>query len=218
MVELDVIHQGEALAHIARLPAGSLDLILADPPYGDGAKAVYGLTRKRGIAGNASPLLGLYAIEQALAKLKDNRFCLCFLGQRHVSLIDQYLRLYPPANLRGYIVWDKQIMGLGYGVRSCHELIAVLEKGKPVYADRGIPSIISHRRSDYRHHPNEKPVPLMRWLIERFSALDDVVFDPFAGCGTTCLAARLTGRRFIGVELEARYATIARSRLAEARQ
>lgn len=218
MVELNIIHQGEALAQIARLPADSLDLILADPPYGDGAKAVYGFHEKRGIAGNASPLLGLYAIEQALAKLKHNRFCLFFLGQRHISLVDHYLRLYPPAKLRGYIVWDKQMMGLGYGVRSRHELIAVLEKGKPVYEDRGIPSIISHRRSDYRHHPNEKPIALMRWLIERFSALDDVVFDPFAGCGTTCLAARLSARRFIGVELDARYAEIARSRLAEANE
>ena len=105
-------------------------------------------------------------------------------------------------------------MGLGYGVRSRHELIAVLEKGKPVYDDRGIPSIVSYRRSDYLNHPNEKPVALMRYLIERFSALGDVILDPFAGSGTACLAVKLTGRRYIGVEIDEQYAAIARYRLA----
>ena len=212
MVAINTINHSDALSLIPGLPEESIDLILADPPYGAGQNCKYGQT-KRGIAGNASPLLGLLAIERSLAVLKTNRFCLFFLGQKHLPFIDAYLRSYSSAKLRGYIVWDKQVMGMGHGVRPRHEVIAVLEKGKPQYTNLGIPSVISFRRSNYIHHPNEKPVELMKWLIHNFSAIDDVVFDPFAGCGTTCVAAKLSGRRFIGVEIEEQYVAIGRHRV-----
>lgn len=212
MIAINTIHHNDAISIMSHLPEESLDLILTDPPYGDGHQCPYG-QRKRTIAGNDSPLLGLLAIERALAALKPNRFCLFFLGQKHLAFIDGYLRTYTPAKLRGYIVWDKQMMGMGYGVRPRHEVIAVLEKGKPQYTNLGIPSIISFKRSDYINHPNEKPVELMKWLIHNFSAVDDVVFDPFAGCGTTCVASKLSGRRFIGVEIEEQYVAIGRHRV-----
>ncbi len=212
MIPINTIHNDDALSLIRRLPDESVDLILADPPYGDGQHFSY-CRGKRTIAGNTSPLLGLLAIERALAALKPNRFCLFFLGQKHLPFIDAYLRTYSSAKLRGYIVWDKQKMGLGHGVRSRHEVIAVLEKGKPHYSNLGIPSVIAFKRSDYINHPNEKPVELMKWLIHNFSAMDDIVFDPFAGCGTTCVAAKLSGRRFIGVEIEEQYVAIGRHRI-----
>jgi adenine-specific DNA-methyltransferase len=212
MVAINSIHHSDALSLIPSLPEESIDLILADPPYGDGQGFSYS-RRNDTITGNVSPLLGLLAIERSLTVLKANRFCLFFLGQRHLPFIDAYLRTYSSAKLRGYIVWDKQIIGMGHGVRSRHELIAVLEKGKQQYTNLGIPSVISFRRSNYIHHPNEKPVELMKWLIHNFSAIDDVVFDPFAGCGTTCVAAKLSGRRFIGVEIEEQYVAIGRHRV-----
>ncbi len=212
MVAINTINHSDALSLIPSLPEESIDLILADPPYGDGQGFSYSRHNDT-ITGNVSPLLGLLAIERSLALLKANRFCLFFLGQRHLPFIDAYLRSYAPAKLRGYIVWDKQVMGMGHGVRSRHEVIAVLEKGKPQYTNLGIPSVISFRRSNYIHHPNEKPVELMKWLIHNFSALDDMVFDPFAGCGTTCVAAKLSGRRFIGVEIEEQYVAIGRHRI-----
>ncbi len=212
MITIDTIHHDDALSLIPNLPEESIDLVLADPPYGDGQNCKYGMT-KRSITGNASPLLGLFAMERAFAALKPNRFCLFFLGQKHLPFIDAYLRAYSPAKLRGYIVWDKQMMGMGHGVRPRHEVIAVLEKGKPQYSNLGIPSVISFKRSGYINHPNEKPVELMKWLINNFSAVDDVVFDPFAGCGTTCVAAKLSGRRFIGIEIEQQYVAIGRHRL-----
>lgn len=66
------------------------------------------------------------------------------------------------------------------------------------------------------HHPTVKPVALMRWLVRLITPTDGLVLDPFTGSGTTGVAAVLEGRRFVGCELSAEYAAIARARIAHA--
>ncbi len=62
-------------------------------------------------------------------------------------------------------------------------------------------------------HPTQKPVELMEWLIKTYSNPDDVILDNCAGSGTTCLAAKNTGRRFIGIEKDEEYFKIATERI-----
>ena len=64
------------------------------------------------------------------------------------------------------------------------------------------------------HHPTVKSVALMRWLCRLITPPGGVVLDPFCGSGSTGVAAVLEGFRFIGIEREADYAEIARSRIA----
>ncbi len=66
---------------------------------------------------------------------------------------------------------------------------------------------------EYLGHPTQKPADLMRHLILKTSAA--VVFDPFAGSGTTLLAAKSLNRRAIGIEIEERYCEIAAQRLSQ---
>lgn len=61
-------------------------------------------------------------------------------------------------------------------------------------------------------HPTVKPTDLMSWLVKLVTAEDQIVLDPFAGSGTTCKAAKDSGREFIGVEKDPEYADIARAR------
>lgn len=82
------------------------------------------------------------------------------------------------------------------------------------------------RRNLFRHmtnqsdrhgvHPTEKPVSLMRELIGLFSDPGNLVCDPFAGSGTTGVAAVKLGRRFAGIELDQKYYDIACRRVNDA--
>jgi site-specific DNA-methyltransferase (adenine-specific) len=65
-------------------------------------------------------------------------------------------------------------------------------------------------------HPTQKPLPLISELVELFSDRDGVVCDPFMGSGTTGVAAVKLGRRFIGIEIEEKYFSIACKRISDA--
>ena len=65
-----------------------------------------------------------------------------------------------------------------------------------------------------REHPTQKPVPLMRWCMDRAKVQPgETVLDPFMGSGTTGVACIRTGRKFIGIEIDEGYFQIARKRL-----
>lgn len=65
-------------------------------------------------------------------------------------------------------------------------------------------------------HPTAKPLDLMRWLVRLITPPNGLVLDCFAGSGTTLVAALAEGRRAVGIEREAEYATVARSRCQDA--
>lgn len=62
-------------------------------------------------------------------------------------------------------------------------------------------------------HPTQKPLELMRYMVRTYTNPGDVVLDPCMGSGTTCLAAKLEGRRFIGIEREPKYFETAKTRI-----
>jgi site-specific DNA-methyltransferase (adenine-specific) len=68
-----------------------------------------------------------------------------------------------------------------------------------------------------RQHPTQKPLPLMRTLVEQFTDPGDVVLDPFMGSGTTGVACKELGRSFIGIEMNPDYFAIAKARIEAAR-
>ena len=68
------------------------------------------------------------------------------------------------------------------------------------------------------HHATVKPVALMRWLVRLVTPPGGLVLDPFAGSGTTLVAARLEGFRAVGFEREAEYVEVARGRVLRATQ
>ncbi len=62
-------------------------------------------------------------------------------------------------------------------------------------------------------HPTQKPLALMEYLILTYSKQGDIIFDPFMGSGTTGLACKNLGRKFIGIEKDVKYFSIAKERL-----
>lgn len=65
----------------------------------------------------------------------------------------------------------------------------------------------------HNHHPTVKPLRLMAYLITLGSRRGDIVLDPFVGSGTTCIAAKMLGRKYIGIDREKRYVKLAQARM-----
>ena len=64
-------------------------------------------------------------------------------------------------------------------------------------------------------HPSPKPIRLMTWMVAHTTKPGQTVLDPFAGSGTSLLAAKQTGRKAIGIEIEERYCEIAATRCSQ---
>lgn len=80
------------------------------------------------------------------------------------------------------------------------------------------PKNILEFQSDRGHHPTQKPVALMEYLIRTYTNEGETVLDNCMGSGTTGVACANTGRRFIGIERDPGYFEIARSRIEQAHQ
>ncbi len=70
-----------------------------------------------------------------------------------------------------------------------------------------------NKRERHNYHPTVKPLKLMTYLAVLGSRPNDTVMDPFLGSGTTAIACELSGRRWVGIELEREYAEIAAARI-----
>lgn len=202
---------GDCFEELKKLPDGSVDLLLTDPPYGDDTH--YGFS-KRTIANNESPLVGLYALHLSYRVLKPDAAAYFFFDIKHYPFIVAFVETYTKYGIRSVIVWNKMRIGMGYGIRPQHELIFALEKGKPNYKDLGFPNVLSYPRTDCVHHIHQKPVELLERLIEQTTLPGNTVLDPFMGSGSTAVACQRLARHFIGIELNADHFVRAQERVA----
>lgn len=96
-------------------------------------------------------------------------------------------------------------------VRSGGELTDRVDGSQGLNSPRAGPGRKGGRRN---HHPTVKPIELMRYLVRLVTPPGGFVLDPFAGSGTTGIAAALEGARFLGCELDPEFVTIAQARIA----
>ena len=106
----------------------------------------------------------------------------------------------PPS--RCWLVWEKPY----FPTMSDNEL-AWTSFDKPSKSFR------NNRIGNVNGHPTEKPLGLMLWCVENYSQPIGLILDPFCGSGTTCVAAKMLGRRYIGIDISEKYCEIARMRL-----
>jgi adenine-specific DNA-methyltransferase len=90
----------------------------------------------------------------------------------------------------------------------------VLAKGRPQKPLRPLMDVQRWEYSGNKAHPTEKAVSVLLPLVRSFSRPGDMVLDPFSGSGSTLVAAVLSGRRYVGIDVEAKYVDLARRRLA----
>lgn len=132
--------------------------------------------------------------------------------------------------LKNVCVWAKTNAGMGSLYRSAHEFVLVWKVGTEphinnvelgchgryrtnVWTYPGANSFGATRDEDLANHPTVKPVAMVVDAILDCSNRKDIVLDPFAGSGTTLLAAHRTGRRGYGVEIDPAYCDLIVRRL-----
>jgi DNA modification methylase len=206
------IYTGDATALIPTWKSEFIDLLVTDPPYGNAT--AYGRARRR-IIGDEHPLVGLQVIAASHRLLKRNASAYVFCAAHHLGFLEHFFLRYSEFRLRELLVWDKRQIGFGTDFRRAYECILVLEKGRPHYREKSIPTLLSVQRVSTQLHPHAKPVELLERLIRASSDPGGLVFDPFVGSGSTGVASRNLGRHFIGIEISPAYADIARSRLQQ---
>jgi DNA modification methylase len=205
------ILQGDCLQILPMLPDCSVDLVLTDPPY----LARYRDREGRTLANDDNPAAVVSAYEDLYRILKPGSFCISFYGY---TRLHEFTLAWKQAGFEtvGHIVWPKPYASSTRFLRLMHESAFVLAKGRPAKPAQPLPDVQCWDYTGNKSHPTEKSVRIMQPLIRSFSKEGDLVLDPFAGSGTTCVAAALAQRRYLGIELEARYCAIARKRLAGA--
>lgn len=123
--------------------------------------------------------------------------------------------------IKSVLVWDREVHGMGdlkgnFAPR--YDTCIFATKGRYLLPGKRPVDVIRSQRLHGADmvHPNEKPVDLLRQLVESTTLPGALILDPFAGSGSTLAAAALTGRQYIGVELDAEYHAIAQRRALEA--
>lgn len=219
------VYCADARDVLATIETESVDLVVTDPPYGVEWRS-----------NNRTEQFALLANDTAddRAGIADVlRECVRVVGQsRHLYVfgptdVVDGLKVSAPAPL----VWDKSVIGMGdltapWG--PAHEPLTFMvskhrhagetgREGVPTRVRKG--SVLRFPRQTGRkvRHPSEKPVPLLRELIESSSRQGETVIDPFAGIGSTGVAAILSGRRAVLVDVDPRWTeiTVTRCKAAE---
>jgi site-specific DNA-methyltransferase (adenine-specific) len=205
---LDTIMLGDCTGLLTRLETESIDFVLTDPPY---------ITRYRDRSGrtvtnddNDRWLAPAFA--EIFRLLKPDSFCISFYGWNQA---DRFIAAWRAAGfwLAGHLVFSKSYASSIRLMRYQHEQAYLLAKGDPPRPAAPIADVIPFPYSGNRLHPTQKPVEALEPLIGAFCPPGGTVLDPFSGSGSTLIAARNTGRRFIGIELDPEHYLTASGRL-----
>jgi site-specific DNA-methyltransferase (adenine-specific) len=233
------IVRGHCLAVLATLPEASIDAVITDPPYSSGGfsrddknREVAGKYQSSGaqrrypaFSGDAHDQRSHFAwsalwIEACLRVLKPGGYFLVFSDWRQLPLMSDAVQA-GGICWRGIVAWDK-----GRGARAPHRGYFRHQCEFVLWGSKGALPWLRHdgpfdgcvhasvRQAD-KFHLTGKPTALMRELARPVPP-GGIVLDPFAGSGTTGVAAILSGRRFLGIEREAEYVRIATERLENA--
>ncbi len=210
------------------------DLVFTDPPYNvpiDGHVCGLGRTRHREFAmgvGEMSSEAFTSFLQQTLghaaAASRDGAIAFVCMDWRHMG---ELLRAGEAvfSELKNLCIWNKTNGGMGTFYRSKHELVFVFKVGTAPHTNSfglgdtgryrtnvwdyaGVNTMKAERMDELAMHPTVKPVALVADAIKDCSKRGEIVLDPFAGSGSTLIAAEKTGRRARAIEYDPAYCDV----------
>lgn len=232
-----VLHLGDCLdplTGLASLPDKSVDHVLTDPPYeaeahSDMVRRLDGPGRGRSVPVSA-PLDFGSMDEEVRSRVAfemvrvTRRWLVVFCQAEGVTAWREAL-VAAGGSYRRACIWVKpdgmpQISGdrPGMGYES---IVTAHAGGRSRWNGGGRVGVYTFLRCQggvKSLHPTQKPLDLMEALVRDFTDPGELVCDPFAGSGTTGVACKRLGRRFIGFERDPKYHAIAVKRIANARE
>lgn len=211
--ENTIIH-GDSLSVLRQMESESVDAVITDPPYGiDYHSKGTGASIKN----DKSPFI--WFLYDAFRVLKQGGTLICFTRWDVEQTFIDAMKL-AGFRVKSEVIWDKVMHGMGdckAQFAPTHENAVFTIKGKYSFPGHRPKDVVSiHKLSGSQMiHPTEKPVGLMAHLITSVTKPGDLILDPFAGSGSTLVAAKKAGRRFIGIELDDEHYQKAARRIEE---
>lgn len=180
------LYLGDCLDYMQTMEPGSVDAVITDPTYPDYHTDLYIQTN--------IDFLSEYSCRQFIFWSSKTEF---------------------PLDYTAIHIWDKKT-GSGSEYERIFERNG--QRNFKVFREYLINSTVaaSYTGDEFTGHPSQKPVRLIRKLLEFATSINDLIFDPFMGSGTTGVAALQLGRRFIGCEIDPNYFAIAEKRIKQA--
>jgi site-specific DNA-methyltransferase (adenine-specific) len=206
------LYLGDCLEVMRGLPDGSVDLVLADIPYGEVSQKSAGLRKlDRGNADTCE--LHLPTMVSEYVRICKGSFYV-FCGTEQISEITSLFRQHGLTTRLG--AWEKTNPSPMNGSRlwlSGLEFCVFARKPNATFNEHCKKALWQAPSGRSKVHPTEKPVALMERLIKASSYPGELVMDNTMGSGTTGVAALRAGRRFVGIERDENYFGVACQRI-----
>jgi len=222
---------GDCLERMKEIPDGSVDMVLADPPYGTTAckwDRVVPLDKmweqlKRVIKPNGAIVMtASQPFTTTLISSNMEMFKYCWVWKKskptgHLNAKKQPLKTYEDI----VVFYGKQCLYNPQGTMSTDKMVSRTNRGNYRECSKttrqtttNYPRNIVEFPSIDGVHQTQKPVELMEYLIKTYTNEGETVLDFVMGSGTTGIACKNTGRKFIGIEKDETYFKIAQDRIA----
>ena len=203
--DLVTIYNADCRDVLPSIDPATVDLLLTDPPYGSNYSAVgasgwakASRTAKRRVEGDDRPFDPSHLLPYGRCVLWGANY---------------FAHLLPPG---GWIVWDKTGAGQARSFLGDGELAwSNIGTSVHVYHYLWLGMLRGGEKGTHGLHPTQKPVALMRWIVDRWTEPGDLVLDPYMGSGPIAQACHELGRRYVGIEVEEDYCAIAVQRLGQ---
>jgi len=227
---LDEIYCGDALVLMKDIPAGSIDLIVTDPPFAidfEAKRSNYNRTQGRVIEGyNEIPREKYYDftvswMKEAYRVLKRSGSMYVFSGWTNLKDILNAIDDVGFITIN-HIIWKYQfgVFTKRRFVTSHYHILFVVKDERSYKFNK-----VEHYPEDVwvinREYwtgkvktPTKLPLELVKKILLFSSDEGDIVLDPFVGSGTVAVAAKMLGRHFLGFEIVPEYCELARERVA----
>lgn len=243
-MKTNIIHNLDILDLLPTISTESIDLVVTDPPYkiiaggvksslsgvlstyiSDGTKCSDKWLKKGCGVPSAVKSGKMFKHNDILFKdwlpdifrvLKQNTHCYIMINSRNFKEMQQECENVG-FKFQNLLIWDKCNVTPNKYYMQGYECILMLRKGNAKNINNlGTSNILKVPNNiGNKNHPTEKPIELMKILIENSSNENDIVLEPFMGVGSTCIASKKLKRQYIGCEIDKTYFDIAQHRINE---